>query len=75
MADSDQAASHGVKAQLGCGTLILIAIIVALFSGRGDLDDLQSEVGALRDQVTRLEAKIDTLNLRLEAASALRMRQ
>jgi len=70
MADSDQAQSQGVKAQLGCGTLILIAIIVALFSGRGDVNALHNEVSALRDQVTRLETKVDTLNARLEAAAA-----
>lgn len=70
MANSDQAAAQGVKAQLGCGTLILIAIIVALFSGRGDVNELHDEVIALRDQVTRMEAKVDTLNARLEGAAA-----
>ena len=65
MADDTQAASRGVTAQLGCGTLILIAIIVAVFSGRGDVDELRDDVSALRDQVTRLETKIDTLSARL----------
>jgi hypothetical protein len=67
MADDNQAASGGVKAQLGCGTLILIAIIVAVFSGRGDIDELRDDLSALRDQVTRLEAKIDTLGTKLGA--------
>ena len=69
MADSDQATSQGVKAQLGCGTLIIIAIIVAVFSGRGDVEGLHDEVSALRDQVTRLETKVDTLNARLGPAA------
>jgi hypothetical protein len=65
MADDTKAASSGVKAQLGCGTLILIAIIVAVFSGQGEVDDLRDDVSALRDQVTRLETKIDSLSARL----------
>jgi hypothetical protein len=64
----DKSGGSNVTAQLGCGTLILIGIIVAVFSGRGELDDLRDDVGALRDQVTRLETKIDTLNARLESA-------
>lgn len=66
MADAEQGTSQKVTAQLGCGTLILIAIIVAMFSGREDVEDLTAEVEALRSQVTRLEAKIDSLNARLE---------
>jgi hypothetical protein len=49
-------------AQLGCGTLILIAIIVVIFSGRGEVKNLHNEIRELRNQVTRLEAKVDALN-------------
>ncbi len=50
------------KAQLGCGTLILIALIVALFSGQSEVSDLQEEIGNLQTQVERLEGKIDSLS-------------
>jgi hypothetical protein len=66
MAD-EKSGSSNAKAQLGCGTLILIGIIVAAFSGRGEISELRDDVSALRDQVTRLETKIDSLNVRLEA--------
>ena len=65
MADQPARADSNVKASLGCGTLILIAIIVLLFSGRSDIDDLQTEIRDLRTQVERLEVKIDSLNARL----------
>jgi hypothetical protein len=60
--------SSGVRASLGCGTLILIAIIVALFSGRSQVEDLKTEVHDLRMQIERLEAKIDSLNTRLSVS-------
>jgi hypothetical protein len=69
MADqSSRAESTNVRASLGCGTLILIAIIVAMFSGRSETDDLRNEVRELRTQVERLEAKIDSLSVRLPPA-------
>lgn len=50
-----------VRASLGCGTLILIAIIVIIFSGHQDhdklerqLDTLTREVGTLRQEVSEL---------------------
>ena len=43
------------RASLGCGTLILIAIIVAIFSG----DDESDEIRALRQEIKALEQKID----------------
>lgn len=65
MADNPSG-KRDVSAQLGCGTLLLIAIIVAMFSGRGDIRDARDEIVVLQDQVTRLEAKIDSLLLRQE---------
>ncbi len=47
------------RVSLGCGTLILIAIIVAMFS-RGD--DESNEIRALQRQVQSLEQKIDKLD-------------
>ena len=41
--------------QLGCGTLILIAIIVALFSNMGTKEELKE----IRKQLDRIESKLD----------------
>lgn len=49
------------KVQLGCGTLILIALIVLMFSGRGGTQKLQSTIDELNAKVDRLEKKIDAL--------------
>ncbi len=46
------------KVSLGCGTLILIAVIVAIFSGGNKTRDLSSEVSNLRDQVRALESQV-----------------
>jgi cell division protein FtsB len=43
-------------ASLGCGTLILIALIVIFFSG-GDTTQLTNEVSALRQEVEALRAE------------------
>lgn len=48
--------SGGPRASLGCGTLILIAIIVALFS-RGDNEAIRN----LRKDIKALEKKIDKI--------------
>jgi outer membrane murein-binding lipoprotein Lpp len=53
--------------QLGCGTLIVIAIIVAIFSGDRGNDKVKSELRELNQKVDRLELKIDTLNKQLAA--------
>lgn len=66
MADTP-ARANANNVSLGCGTLILIAIIVAMFSGRGDTEELRAEVRELRTQVDRLEVKIDSLTARLAA--------
>ena len=44
---------------LGCGTLIIIAIIVAIFSNNGADED---DVRRVRDEVRSLERKIDQLS-------------
>jgi hypothetical protein len=67
MAESQAVSTQNTTAQLGCGTLIVIAIIVLLFSGRGEVKNLQNEIRDLRNQVTRLEGKVDALNSRLAA--------
>jgi hypothetical protein len=65
MAETPTTSTQSNTAQLGCGTLILIAIIVVIFSGRGEINNLQNEIRELRNQVTRLEKKVDALSVRL----------
>jgi Sec-independent protein translocase protein TatA len=50
------------RVQLGCGTLIIIAIIVALFSGRNDLEKVQRELEDVNRKLDRLEQKLDALS-------------
>ena len=56
--------------QLGCGTLVLIAIIVLVFSGANQTKDiereishLQAEIAGLRKQVSVLISKVDSLTV------------
>ncbi len=53
--------SGGTPVSLGCGTLILIAIIVAMFSGNAG-----NGVQQLRNDVQALDRKIDDLRLKLK---------
>lgn len=50
--------NRGQAASLGCGSLILIAIIVLFFSNRGQ-DDLKREIGSLRSEVGELRKALD----------------
>ena len=49
---------------LGCGTLIIIALIVLFFSGGRDVDKLQKSIDQLESKIDRLEMKIDELSKR-----------
>lgn len=49
------------KVSLGCGTLILIALIVLIFSGGSEVKKLGMRIDTLTDQVIALEKKIDQL--------------
>ncbi len=46
---------------LGCGTLIIIAIIVAIFSrgGADDISELRKEIQSLQQKIDRIEVKLD----------------
>jgi hypothetical protein len=54
----------GPTANLGCGTLILIAIVVAMFSSRNT-----ESVARLEQQVRALQEKIDGLGKGIEKLS------
>jgi F0F1-type ATP synthase membrane subunit b/b' len=57
---------HETKASLGCGTLILIAIIVAIFSNGGTKKELQ----AIENRLERIEKKLESLSAALPEAPA-----
>jgi hypothetical protein len=59
----DEKRTHQVS--LGCGTLILIALIVLIFSGRGT-GDLEQEVRRLRSEVSDLKRSIDDQSIQLK---------
>jgi archaellum component FlaC len=44
---------------LGCGTLILIALIVMLFGGGPSMSNLENEVRGLRSEVGNLKAAVE----------------
>ena len=50
------------RAQLGCGTFIIIAFIVMYFSGGRETSKLQKSVDDLHSKVDRLEKKVDELS-------------
>ena len=52
MGDRDQ------KVSLGCGTLILIAIIVMIFSSRDD-NDVERELRQLKSEVQQLKSAVE----------------
>ena len=53
------------KVQLGCGTLIVIAIIVMLFSGGNESRKLRNQLDEVEQKIDRLEKKIDELSQKL----------
>lgn len=64
------------RVSLGCGTLILIALIVLIFSGRGDrevgseLSDLRREIRTLKEAVETQTNQIKQLQQQLEKQAA-----
>ena len=66
--------SNSNKAQLGCGTLIVIALIVFFFSGRTQMDDQKRSIDELKSQVIVLQQKVDALALAVERQQAMKDR-
>lgn len=50
--------ARGQEVSLGCGTLVLIALIVLIFSGRGT-DSMEREVRQLRSAVGDLKKAVE----------------
>jgi Sec-independent protein translocase protein TatA len=51
--------SQKENVSLGCGTLILIALIVLIFGG-GSTKDLEREVASLKTSVAELKTAVDS---------------
>lgn len=49
------------KVSLGCGTLILIAIIVLIFGNRGSNDELDRRLDRIESQLDKIEKKMEGL--------------
>ncbi len=54
------------RVQLGCGTLVIIALIVMIFSGRSNENELKRDVQELTKQVLVLQGKVDALSRAIE---------
>jgi len=56
--------AKGQEVNLGCGALIIIAIIVAVCSGAGktDLGPVMRKVDQLDQRIQALEKKVDEIN-------------
>jgi cell division protein FtsL len=66
---------HTQKATLGCGSLILIALIVAIFS-KGTSDDVERGITGLRSDVQELRRSIDAQSQQIrELHDALKKRE
>ena len=62
MADEQTPAPPGDKSvQLGIGTLIIIAIIVSMCSGKGEMEKVQNDTAELRKEVGEINQKLDQL--------------
>ena len=62
------------KVQLGCGTLIVIALIVIIFSGGRDVDKLRRQLDDMSRQLDRMEKKVDALSKQLASSQPLERR-
>jgi hypothetical protein len=61
--------AKGQEVSLGCGTLILIALIVLIF-GRGGTGDLEREAQGLRSEVGELRKAVETQTSQIKALAA-----
>jgi hypothetical protein len=56
----------GQKVQLGCGTLILIALIVIVFGNQGG-HDATSEINNLRNEIQKLQQAVTAQTRQIES--------
>lgn len=48
------------KVSLGCGTLILIAIIVLIFGNSGSNQEIEEKLNKIEKRLEKIEQKLDT---------------
>jgi outer membrane murein-binding lipoprotein Lpp len=74
MAETEQQGSAPVagnqQVQLGIGTLIIIALIVSMCSGRSETQKVQKDTAELKQQVGEINRKLDALVSKDAAAPA-----
>jgi len=46
---------------LGIGTLVIIALIVTMCSGRSEMEKVQKDTAALKQKLDEIDKKLDTL--------------
>jgi hypothetical protein len=56
--------------QLGIGTLIIIALIVTMCSGRSEMEKVQKDTAALKQKLDVIDKKLDTLVTQGAAATS-----
>ena len=64
------AADNRPSVQLTIGTLIVIALIVSMCSGKGEVDKIRQDTASLRHQVSEINRKLDTLIQKQGGASS-----
>jgi hypothetical protein len=58
---SSQSETGNQSVQLGIGTLIIIALIVTMCSGRNEMEKIQQDTAELKQQLGVIDQKLDTL--------------
>jgi hypothetical protein len=58
---ASQPASSNQGVHLGIGTLIIIALIVTMCSGRSELEKVQKDTADLKQQLGVIETKLDAM--------------
>jgi hypothetical protein len=65
-----QNSGNAQKVQLGCGTLILIALIVLFFSSSGNrYPGLESDINKLRNDISSLQTDVAQLRQAIQSQS------
>lgn len=58
---TSQPATGNQGVHLGLGTLIIIALIVTMCSGRGEMKKIHKDTAELKQQLGKIEKKLDAL--------------
>ena len=67
---SSQPETGNQSVQLGIGTLIIIALIVTMCSGRSEMERIQTDTAELKQQLGVIDKKLDTLVPKVSATTS-----